>query len=269
MKKAKKLLATMCAVLLTAANLTAIPSSAMANLSTEQCLLLNQRMIEIEKNPYTLETDTFKCKTSSIIELENDLIDFDEGHYFMVSGLLCEYDTQPDLVTNICMVQIKKDILNGGHGGRSILYDTPEGLDLSTVKIGDIYRVKEEGGFGIEVVPAQESFNSVEFIGAGEDLFGAEFRKVIRHEFLSLKDDVTADDPETSTFDFVTGDLVEDDEVDIMDAIALNKYLLGSNSLTCYQALTADVDKNTVLDSTDSLMILKEVVGITTDFVET
>lgn len=268
MKKAKKLLATMCAVLLTAANLTAIPSSAMANLSTEQCLLLNQRMIEIEKNPYTLETDTFKCKTSSIIELENDLIDFDKGYYFMVSGLLCEYDTQPDRVTNICMVQIKKDILNGAHTGRSILYNTPEGLDLSTVKIGDIYRVKE-GGSGIDLVPAQESFKSVEFIGAGEDLFGAEFRKVIRHEFLSLKDDVTADDPETSTFDFVTGDITEDDEVDIIDAIALNKYLLGSNYLSCYQALTADVDKNTVLDSTDSLMILKEVVGITKDFVET
>lgn len=140
-------------------------------------------------------------------------------------------------------------------------------VDTSTLQVGDLFNMDMSSI--VESFPGMAAPNAAIYLGHGEDLLGTDFRKVIRHSFISERPGVYADNPVTAPFDFVTGDITEDDEVDIMDAIALNKYLLGSNKLSWYGSLTADVDKNTVLDSTDSLMILKEVVGITTDFVET
>lgn len=141
-------------------------------------------------------------------------------------------------------------------------------VDFDALQVGDILKI-EHTAIMDSFPPMIADPRNVTFLGHGEELLGTEFRKVIRHEFCTYDPHVFEGNPITSTFDFVTGDITEDDEVDIMDAIALNKYLLGSHYLSCYQALTADVDKNTVIDSTDSLMILKEVVGITKDFVET
>ena len=59
-----------------------------------------------------------------------------------------------------------------------------------------------------------------------------------------------------------TGDVNGDGTVDIMDVIALNKYLLGSAHLADDAKQRADADANTVLDSTDSLLILKYVVSL-------
>ena len=62
--------------------------------------------------------------------------------------------------------------------------------------------------------------------------------------------------------DILYGDVNLDGEVDIMDVIALNKFLLGSQTLDKKNQAAADVDLNTTLDSTDSLNILKKVVEI-------
>lgn len=59
-----------------------------------------------------------------------------------------------------------------------------------------------------------------------------------------------------------------DGTVDSMDVIWANKFLLGSTNLTDTQQAAADADQNDNVDSTDSLMLLKEVVGLTTNFVE-
>ena len=58
------------------------------------------------------------------------------------------------------------------------------------------------------------------------------------------------------------GDVNLDGNVDIMDVIKLNKYLLGSDKLDDKAKANADVDLSSKLDSTDSLNILKYVVEL-------
>ena len=58
------------------------------------------------------------------------------------------------------------------------------------------------------------------------------------------------------------GDVNEDNGVDILDVIALNRYLLGSTTLSEQGKVNADVDNSGTPDSTDSLNILKAVVEI-------
>lgn len=60
----------------------------------------------------------------------------------------------------------------------------------------------------------------------------------------------------------VYGDVNGDGEVDILDVIMLNKFLLGSTTLDAQSKGNADVDNNNVIDSTDSLNILKKVVKL-------
>lgn len=62
------------------------------------------------------------------------------------------------------------------------------------------------------------------------------------------------------------GNVNEDDSVDILDVILINKYLLGSASLTNTQKANADVDVNSEIDATDSLNILKFVVKMIPGF---
>ena len=56
------------------------------------------------------------------------------------------------------------------------------------------------------------------------------------------------------------GDANCDGKVDIMDVIAVNKYLLGSSTMSDDGKANADVDANSKIESTDSLNILKCVV---------
>ena len=58
------------------------------------------------------------------------------------------------------------------------------------------------------------------------------------------------------------GDVNCDDAVDIMDVIAINKFLLGSADLTEQGKLNANVDDGKEIDTTDSLNILKCVVEL-------
>lgn len=58
------------------------------------------------------------------------------------------------------------------------------------------------------------------------------------------------------------GDANCDGNVDIMDVIATNKYLLGAGTLTDQGKINADVDLQNGVDTTDSLNILKCVVEL-------
>ncbi len=60
------------------------------------------------------------------------------------------------------------------------------------------------------------------------------------------------------------GDVSDDGNVDIMDVIQLNQYLLGSGSITNTGKKNADVNGDLILDTTDSLNILKLVVELYT-----
>ena len=64
--------------------------------------------------------------------------------------------------------------------------------------------------------------------------------------------------------DILYGDADDDGKVDIMDVIALNKSLLGSNTLTPQGKRNADVDRNELIDTTDALNVLKAVVKLVT-----
>ncbi len=62
------------------------------------------------------------------------------------------------------------------------------------------------------------------------------------------------------------GDINANDTVEILDLILANKSLLGDLTLTEAQKYPADVDQNGAIDTTDSLMILKEIVKLTQEF---
>ena len=59
------------------------------------------------------------------------------------------------------------------------------------------------------------------------------------------------------------GDVTLDCEIDIMDVIALNKQLLGAETLCDTAKKNSDINGNGSPDETDSLAILKYVVGMT------
>lgn len=76
----------------------------------------------------------------------------------------------------------------------------------------------------------------------------------------------TEDDPTSPPDSVLYGDVNDDTEVDILDVIMLNKFLLGVVSLDKDALVRADVDTNGKADSTDSLNILKCVVKILKEF---
>lgn len=63
----------------------------------------------------------------------------------------------------------------------------------------------------------------------------------------------------------ICGDVNDDKIVDIMDVIALNKFLLGSTKLDPDAQLRADADANGTVEATDSLNILKFVVEVVSE----
>jgi len=80
----------------------------------------------------------------------------------------------------------------------------------------------------------------------------------------SEEDPKTPSEDDTPSGGILYGDVNLDGEIDIMDVIALNKFLLGSSELGKDNKAAADVDLNSQLDSTDSLNILKRVVELIT-----
>ncbi len=58
------------------------------------------------------------------------------------------------------------------------------------------------------------------------------------------------------------GDVNLDKSIDILDVIALNRYLLGTKELGIAERYAAETDGNELIDSTDSLRVLKAVVGM-------
>ncbi len=60
----------------------------------------------------------------------------------------------------------------------------------------------------------------------------------------------------------ILGDANEDGEVDVLDIIAINRYLLGGGSLAEQGDANADVDGNGEVDGNDSLLIMKFIVKL-------
>lgn len=62
------------------------------------------------------------------------------------------------------------------------------------------------------------------------------------------------------------GDINDDNEIDILDVISINKSVLGKEVFTEMQQKTADVNHNGKPDSNDSLEVMKYIVGLVTSF---
>ncbi len=62
------------------------------------------------------------------------------------------------------------------------------------------------------------------------------------------------------------GDVTGDQNINILDVIALNKNILGKEMLTPAQQKCADVDRNGTPDAVDSLSVLKYIVGLLNHF---
>ncbi len=77
---------------------------------------------------------------------------------------------------------------------------------------------------------------------------------------ISDSDDVVITPPETT--DVVYGDVDCNGKVEILDVIALSKSLMGSGTLTDDGVANADVDKNSQVNTTDALNILKYLVKL-------
>ncbi len=62
------------------------------------------------------------------------------------------------------------------------------------------------------------------------------------------------------------GDADLSGKVDILDVITVNRAVLGKETLSAQQLTNADVNKNSKPDAADSLLIMKYIVGLVTEF---
>lgn len=131
------------------------------------------------------------------------------------------------------------------------------------IRIGDLFKFDDY--ISTAGIPSQIGIEGkVEYKAYGLDVFGKEFQKVIRHEWISEPACFwhASDGGFDAGFDIVMGNATEDEKVDILDVISINKTILGKQSLNHYSKLATDINKNGNLDSSDSLAIMKYIVGI-------
>ena len=69
--------------------------------------------------------------------------------------------------------------------------------------------------------------------------------------------------PEEETF--IPGDADESGKIDILDVITINRAILSKETLSNTQLKAADINGNEKPDSSDSLLIMKYIVGLVTD----
>ncbi len=78
----------------------------------------------------------------------------------------------------------------------------------------------------------------------------------------AFAEEETTESEGTVQTDILAGDVNLDNKVNILDVIALNRAILGKDLLTDIQNLAADINQDKLVDATDSLTILKQIVGI-------
>lgn len=214
---------------------------------------------------FSVSCDAFQYSTHwcNGITLKTELTDAN----FMVSGIAHADDGS---IKYIVLTSI-----NGGiNGMRGIMWTCdelkpffPAEFKWEDFRLGDLLRFGDHIDQPLEK-PIINPTENVEVLGNGIDILGEEFRKVIRHELIAVPRPGWEDTDAIKYFDVLKGDVNENDTIDILDVVALNKNLMEGYPLGCYSKYVADVNENNTPDSTDSLMILKELVGLTKDFVE-
>jgi len=220
-----------------------------------------------DNDDYTVETEQFKYWNASSfsngdfgMRLETELTNAN----WMVTGVFYQENETEPYVYVISPINQKFEVR--GNIYASALAPFLE--ENQVLAVGDL--------FYIETMTAQETdppifspfSGEVKYLGHGTDVLGEDFMKVIRHELIteysgvgkSLISDVTG-------VTVTKGDATEDDSVDILDVITINKTILGKETMNSYSVLAVDINQNGAPDAEDSLAVMKHIVGLT-DFLE-
>ncbi len=219
----------------------------------------------------TITTDTFTYTNNNSYNfqngflLESELADPD----FMVVGMTY-YTSEPEKVFGYVVAPINSDRL--GSGGIGVFYHGTIEEELGNVElqVGDLLKVDGmvecTDIYPTTYVPVEDA--TMYCLGNGVDIFGEEFKRVIRLQMVIEQADfeVRSENGAIYNIDLVKGDVTVDDSVNILDGIALNKAVLAGAELCDYAKLVGDVNENGALDADDSLMILKETIGLTENF---
>ena len=143
-----------------------------------------------------------------------------------------------------------------GKNERQTALEIPETIDgKPVVRIGDEFLKENPWVRSVELPDSVTEISESAFPDYQGILFGAEGSAT--EEFAKAHDIAFR-----ATGSLATGDVNADGDIDIMDVIAVNKYLLGGSLLNQSQCVAADVDADGIVTPTDSLIILKYVVDI-------
>ena len=143
-----------------------------------------------------------------------------------------------------------------GKNERQTALEIPETIDgKPVVRIGDEFLKENPWVRSVELPDSVTEISESAFPDYQGILFGAEGSAT--EEFAKAHDIAFR-----ATGSLATGDVNADGNIDIMDVIAVNKYLLGGSLLNQSQCVAADVDADGIVTPTDSLIILKYVVDI-------
>lgn len=217
---------------------------------------------------------TNKCKDTSknyrVFHLESELISPD----VMIVGILEHTDSDGTKTIEYIGSRINID----GVDHARVINRTIDFGDFGEqeLQVGDLLQCTSDR---IPVAETYPPFFAAPFkyLGNGVDIFGEDFKHVIRREMVFWDTENVFCNLESYNYqivkfnehyniELIKGDTTVDDSVNILDCIQINKAMLAGAPLCDYAKLAGDVNENGILDMDDSLCILKETIGITENF---
>ncbi len=207
---------------------------------------------------YIFTTDTFSyglsdLKSLSGFQLKTELEGLENMRFMVVGETSYSY--------YVCTIN-----QNPGGFGMMQKQDVKDQLGDIELHVGDILA---ETGMIITALPEVTIYvpweeNAIAYLGNGVDIFGEAFEKVIRMQLVVEQEELGYDN--IYGIELVKGDVNVDDEISILDCLAINRNLLIGEPLCDYAQLAGDINENGVIDAVDSLSILKECINITENF---
>ncbi len=223
---------------------------------------------------YILETDTFRYANNRSYSnqcgffLRSELADPD----FMVLGFQY-YADDPEKIYGYVVCPVNTGYW--GDNGIGVIHHQTIGEQIGNaeLQVGDLLRydgmIEAASIYPTYYSPPAEA-GELSYIGNGVELFGEEFRTVIRWQtaieqaaYDARKSMIGAHyDINICDLSAIRGDINEDNEVDILDCIAVNKSLLAGAPMSDYAKAAGDVNGNHTIDADDALLILKRTIGL-------
>lgn len=190
-----------------------------------------------------------------------------DGCYYELEAGYNGTAPRPYNVTKRTSLYKYKDIPDGidvyqydGINKQESLLEIPDRIDDKVVtRIGDDFLKENPWVKSVTIPDSVTEISDSAFPDYQGILFGAEGSAA--EEFAKAHDIAFR-----ATGSLATGDVNADGDIDIMDVIAVNKYLLGGSLLNQSQCVAADVDADGEVTTTDSLIILKYVVDMIDSF---